>query len=182
MRYFFSKAVPPFSRMLLVESGSRHIYEKLLGFFYDSYPDMQADLVTCFAGVPQNFRQDRGAVFRVTDYPDAESRQRFHEELAGNQYNVVAIICSAEPIMTKWKWWLAARLGGKVLVVNENSDYFWLDRGRLGIIWHFILFRAGLTGAGAISTIARLALFPFTLLYLILYATTVHFRRILRTL
>jgi len=182
MRYFLSKAVPPFSRMLLVESGSRHIYERLLGFFYGSYPDMQADLVTCFAGVPQNFRQDRGLVYRVTDYPDAESRKRFYQELARNHYTVVAVICSAEPIMTKWKWMLAARLPGKVIVVNENSDYFWVDRGRAAIIWHFILFRAGLTGAGAVRTLARLVLFPFTLLYLIIYAATVHFRRKLRTL
>jgi len=182
MRYFLSKAVPPFSRMLLVESGSRLIFERMLGVFYSDYPQMRADLVTCFAGVPQNFRQDRGAVYRVNDYPDSASRQRFYQELARNRYNVVGIICSAEPIMTKWKWMLAARLPGKVLVVNENSDYFWLDRGRLGIIWHFILFRAGLTGAGAVLTLARLVLFPFTLLYLILYAATVHFRRKLRTL
>jgi hypothetical protein len=33
--------------------------------------------------------------------------------------------------MTKWKWMLAARLPGKVFVVNENGDYFWLDHGHL---------------------------------------------------
>ncbi len=77
---------------------------------------------------------------------------------------------------------LAARLPGKVFVLNENGDYFWLDRGHLPTIRHFILFRAGLTGAGAVRTLARLVLFPFTLLYLILYAVTVHFRRKLRTL
>jgi thiosulfate reductase cytochrome b subunit len=43
-----------------------------------------------------------------------------------------------------------------------------------------VLFRAGLAGAGAVRTLARFFLFPFTLLYLLLYATTVHFRRVLR--
>jgi hypothetical protein len=92
------------------------------------------------------------------------------------------MICSAEPIMTKWKWVLAARLPGKVFVVNENGDYFWLDRGHLANIRYFILYRAGLTGSGAVRTLARVVLFPFSLLYLILYAAAVHLRRSLRTL
>ena len=182
MRYLLSTAAPPFSRVLLVESGSRHLYEHLLTRWYNSNPQMQADLVTCFAGVPDNFRSDRGRAYRVTDYPDAAARKRFYRELAANHYTVVVILCSAEPIMTKWKWMLAVRLPAKLLIVNENADYFWFDRGRLAIIWHFVLFRAGLTGAGAIRTLARLVLFPFTLLYLILYAATVHLRRKLRTL
>src|ERR1700680_562081 len=182
MRYFLSKARPPFSRVLLVESGSRQLYENLLGNLYDSYPEMKADLVTCYAGAPENFRADRGSVYRVTDYPDGQSRKRFYQELARNHYTVVGIICSAEPIMTKWKWMLAGRLPGKVFVLNENGDYFWLDRGHLATIRHFVLFRAGLTGTGAVRALARLVLFPFTLLYLILYAATIHLRRKLRTL
>jgi hypothetical protein len=60
VRYFRSKAQPPFSRVLLVESGSRHLYENLLGNLYDFYPEMKADLVTCYAGTPENFRGERG--------------------------------------------------------------------------------------------------------------------------
>jgi len=179
---FLSKGQPPFSRVLLIESGSRHLYEDLLGNLYDFYPDMKADLVTCYAGAPENFQADRGLVYRVTDYPDSQSRKRFYEELARNHYTVAGVICSAEPIMTKWKWMLAARLPVKVFVLNENGDYFWLDRGHLGTIWHFMLFRCGLTGAGAVRTLARLVLFPFTLLYLVLYAAAVHLRRKLRTI
>ncbi len=77
---------------------------------------------------------------------------------------------------------LAARLPGKVFVLNENGDYFWMDHGHLATIRYFILFRAGLTGSGAVRTLARVVLFPFSLLYLILYAITVHLRRSLRTL
>jgi hypothetical protein len=182
VRYFLSKAQPPFSRVLLVESGSRQLYENLLGNLYDFYPEMKADLVTCYAGTPENFRAERGSVYRVTDYPDGQSRKRLYQDLSRNQYSVAGIICSAEPIMTKWKWMLAARLPAKVFVLNENGDYFWLDRGHLATIRHFVLFRSGLTGAGAVRTLARLALFPFTLLYLILYAGTVHLRRKLRTI
>src|SRR5258708_33945111 len=84
--------------------------------------------------------------------------------------------------MTKWKWVLAARLPAKVFILNENGDYFWVDRGHLGVIRHFILFRAGLSGAGAVRTLARLIAFPFALLYIILSAAPVHLRRKFRTL
>ena len=182
MRHFFSRAVPPFSRVLLVESGSRHLFEKLLPTLYANHPGMQCDLVTCYAGAPDAFRADQGTLYRVTDYPAGPARQRFYQNLAAVNYNILGIICSAEPIMTKWKWMLAARLPAKVFVLNENGDYFWLDHGHLAVIRYFILYRAGLTGSGAVRTLARVALFPFSLLYLILYAITVHLRRSLRTL
>jgi hypothetical protein len=181
MRHFFTRSIPPFSRILLVESGSRELFEKLLPVLYRTHAEMICDLVTCYAGAPKNFREDQGAVYRVADYPAGDARQRFYKELGANGYNVVGIICSAEPIMTKWKWMLAARLPGKVFVVNENGDYFWMDHSNLANIRYFILFRAGLTGSGAVRTLARVVLFPFSLLYLILYALTVHLRRILRT-
>lgn len=182
MRKFLSRSAPDFTRVLLVESGSRILYENLLRAFYEAYPEMNADLLTCYAGVPEHFRANDGRVYRVTDYPGRSQRKILYRELAANKYTMVGIICSGEPIMTKWKWAIAARLPAKVFVLNENGDYFWIDRGHLGIIWHFMLFRAGLTGSGAVRTLARLVLFPFTLLYLILYALTVHLRRKLRTL
>ena len=42
------------------------------------------------------------------------------------------------------------------------------------------MFRAGMTGAAAIPTLARLIFFPLSLTYLLLYAGTVHLRRRLR--
>jgi hypothetical protein len=181
MRHFFTRSVPAFTRVLLVESGSRELFEKLLPVLYQNHSEMICDLVTCYAGVPKTFREDQGSVYRVNDYPAGPDRQRFYQELGAQGYTIVGIICSAESIMTKWKWMLAARLPGKVFILNENGDYFWMDFGHLATIRYFILFRAGLTGSGAVRTLARVVLFPFSLLYLILYAITVHFRRILRT-
>ena len=181
MRHFFTRTIPPFSRILLIESGSRELFENLLPVLYQNHPEMTCDLATCYSGTPKNFRQDQGAVYRVIDYPAGPARQRLYKELRANGYGIVGIICSAESIMTKWKWMLAGRVPGKVFVLNENGDYFWVDHGHLATIRYFILFRAGLTGSGAVRTLARVVLFPFSLLYLILYAITVHFRRILRT-
>src|SRR5271154_1697163 len=110
MRYFLSKSLPPFSRVLLVESGRRELLEDLLTGLYDVHPEMQADLATCYAGLPKTFRADLGQVYRVGDYPGGQLRKKLYKLLAANRYTVVGIICSAEPIMTKWKWALAGRL------------------------------------------------------------------------
>lgn len=181
MRYFFRRRVPPFHRVLLIESGSRALFEDLLPSLYKSRgPRMVLDLVTCYAGQPAALQPGRGRVYRVTDYAGRRGRRRLYKELKARNHDIAVVICSGEPIMTKWKWMLAARLPVKVLVLNENGDYFWLDSGSWRIIRSFVLYRAGLSGAGAVSTLGRLAVFPFTLGYLILYTAFVHTRRRIR--
>jgi len=162
----------------LVESGSRELFDRFIPWLYQAYgEELEIDLVTCFASVPTGFR---GSVFRVTDYSGASARQRLYDELTARGYPLLGIICSADPIMTKWKWMLAARLPSKVFIVNENADYFWLDWGHWRMILHFMLYRAGMTGGAAVPTIARLLFFPVTLAYLLLYAGAVHLRRWVR--
>lgn len=180
MRYFFRRAIPHATRILLVESGSRHLFEKLIPLLRERYGEQTSiDLVTCYAGVPEGFL---GKVFRVTDYATPAGRKTLVEELIARQYALCGIICSAEPIMTKWKWMLAARLPSKIFIVNENADFFWLDWGHWRAIMHFVSFRAGITGAAAVPTLARLLFFPVTFLYLLLFAGAVHLRRRIRTL
>jgi hypothetical protein len=74
---------------------------------------------------------------------------------------------------------LAAALPAKFLVVNENGDYFWLDRGHWPNVRQFVKHRAGFSDAGIVRAAARVADFPFTLSYLLLYAAAVHLRRAL---
>ena len=66
-------------------------------------------------------------------------------------------------------------------ILNENGDWFWVQWSEWRTIRHFLLYRLGLSGARAVPTLARLAVFPFTLLYLILYAAAAHARRALRS-
>lgn len=182
MRYFFRRRLPPeVRRVLLVESGSRYLFEELISGVRSSFgDDIFVDLVTCYPGLPKGFQSHNTNVYRVTGYRGRAGRKRLYRELARNRYSIAGIICSAEPIMTKWKWVLAFRLPAKVFVLNENGDYFWLDWGHWKAIRQFFLYRAGLAGAGAVRTIARLVFFPFTLSYLLLYAGAVHARRSLR--
>lgn len=172
--------MPPLERVLLIESGSRRIFNRLVPHLREVHGDtMEMDLVTCFAGVPDGFR---GTVYRVTDYRGREARKRLYALLAERRYDVAGIICSGEPLMTKWKWSLAARLRSKIFIVNENCDYFSADWAHTRMMLHFALFRMGLTGGAAIPTLARLLFFPVVLGYLIAYAAIVHLRRKLRTL
>ena len=87
------------------------------------------------------------------------------------------MICSGEPIMTKWKWALALRLPVKVLVVNENGDFFWFDRANWRTVRRFVFIRTGLSGGDAVRTIGRILVFPLTLAFLLLYAALIHLRR-----
>ncbi|MBL8227380.1 MAG: hypothetical protein JNL98_02845 [Bryobacterales bacterium] len=177
MRLFFSKATPGFERLLLVESGSRYILDNLLPGLREIYGDrMQVDLITCFNGQPEGLPEG-SQVFRVWDYPDRASRGRLVKQLRARQHTVGGIICAGEPIMSKWKWWLLWRIPSKFFVLNENGDYYWFDYSNWRTMLHFVLFRAGLTGGDAVTTITRLVLFPFTVMFLLLYAGLVHLRR-----
>jgi hypothetical protein len=185
LRYFLSRRIPPFTRVLLVESGSRHLLNKLIPVLHqigrgDSQgAGMELDLVTCYSGVPEGFH---GRVYHVSDYAGPEGRQRLYDELARREYALCGIICSAEPIMTKWKWMLAARLKSKLFVINENADFFWFDRDHWRNLFQLILYRAGITGASAIPALVRFVFFPLTFLYLLAYAGAIHLQRKIRTL
>jgi hypothetical protein len=157
-----------------VESGSRFLLER---FIASQCAGASMDLVTCYAGTPKGFH---GPVFRVQDYGTPESRSALYQELKANSYDCIGILCTSEPIMTKWKWMLAAQVPAKTFIVNENGDWFWLDIANWRTIWGFAAFRAGMSGAGAVTTPLRLLLFPFALAYLLLYATGLHLRKAFR--
>ena len=178
MRYFFRQRIPSAGRVLLVESGSRHLVELLLERWRASgeYAG-RIDLVTCYAGAPRWFDETAGKVYQVSNYAGRAGRGRLYRELKQRGYSIGVLVCSGEPIMTKWKWMLAGRLPVKVLIVNENADYFWLDYSNWRTIRQIMLSRSGLSGAGAVRTTAGILLFPFTLAYLLVYTAFVHLRR-----
>jgi hypothetical protein len=136
-------------------------------------------LVSCYATLPEGFG-DGTRIYRVSDYRGRAKRRQLYRELTGNRYSAMGIVCSAEALMPLWKAALALRIPAKIFVINENADYFWFDRVHLKQVRRFVLLRAGLAGAGAVRTVAGVLSFPFTLTYLLLYASVVHARRWLR--
>lgn len=181
MRGFFSRHIPAFRSVLLIESGSRAVLEELIPGIYKHHgADAVVDVVTCYSGQPESLKP-HGRVYRVTDYGSgSEGREKLLGELRKNNYETVGVLCTAEPIMTKWKWWLAWKLPAKAFIVNENGDYFWIDRGHLNLISHFMLFRLGMAGAGFVPTLVRLAMLPLSMLFLAGYAGFHHLRRAMR--
>jgi len=174
---FLSRRAAPFTRVLLVESGSRVIAEKVLASFYARHGAKAVDILTCFDGVPVAFRAAQGQA-----YTNRGSRRQLVRELRARRYNVLAIICSGEPFLAKYKFALAALLPAKILIVNENGDYFWFDRGNLAIVWKLFTTRAGMGGESGNRTLVRIATFPFLLLMLLGFAARVHLMRQLRLL
>jgi hypothetical protein len=180
MRWVFSQQPPVGTRILLIESGSRSILEGIIAHLKSGWgEDVPIDVVTCYAGEPAGL-YDTGRIYRVADYGTPELRRRLLSELRGRDYAYAGMICAAEPIMNKWKWWLAVRIPAKFFIINENGDYFWINRKNAKAIRLFVLTRMGLSGAGAARTLGRLLAFPFALLYLLLYAGAAHLRRFFR--
>lgn len=177
MRYFITRRDPPLTRILLIESGTRALIEKLLPHLRRVWgDDVPIDLVTCYAGTPEGI----SSVYRVTEY-SAERRPELIRLLREQRYSMAGMICSGEPIMTKWKWLIAFRIPAKIFILNENGDYFWIHRDFIAPMREFSLVRLGLSGAGAIRTLGRLLIFPFSVLFLLLYAFVAHMRRAFHT-
>jgi hypothetical protein len=176
VRYFFRHGIPQPSRILLIESGSRRITDMVIPRFRALFGDgVSIDLVTCFAGELPAL----AGIYNVNHSRWRERRISLVRELRTQNYTIAAIICSNEPTLNKWKWALVAALPAKFLVINENGDSFWLDRGHWANIRQFVKHRAGVANAGIVRATARVVVFPLTLSYLLLYAAAVHFRRAL---
>jgi len=174
VRYFLRRRIPEPSRILLVESGSRHITEIIIPRLKAQF-GAPIDLVTCFPTAATGTAK----IYNVNDFRGRKRRLALVRELRANGYAIAGVVCSNERILKTWKWALAAVLPAKILILNENGDWFWLDRGHWPQIGRFIKYRAGFADAGLVRAMARVAIFPFTLSYLLLYAASARFRRAL---
>lgn len=171
------------SRVVLVESGPRPLYDGFVGDLYEIHGQhIQVDLVTCYTGHPQGFRVEQGRIWRVQDYRGWDGAKRLAREVRERKPTVVGILCAGVPVMAKWKWMLAAALEAKLFVMNENGDYFWVDYSNWKLILHFMAVRAGMSGDNGIWLPLRMLVFPFGLAFLAAYAAWMHTRRWMRSI
>lgn len=138
------------------------------------------DLVSCYTTLPQGFQPETTRLYHVGQYRTREKRRELFRQLEANGYAYMGIICSGESLMAKWKCAVAYEVPARLFIINENADFFWFDRFHWRVVWRFFVYRSGLAGANGVRVLAGLLLAPFTLLYLLLYATAVHGRRALR--
>ncbi len=180
MKWFLTKRTPPVTRVLLIESGPRDLCQCLIPRLHAAFGgDLKIDLLSCLPDDPPGLSED-AAVWRTLDAAGASERWALLRTLRREKHSVTAMLCAGDAIMRPWRFALLAILRAKFLIVNENADFFWLDRGNLRAIFHFLLKRTGLRDPFAARTLARLALFPFTLAYLLAFAARVHIVRALR--
>jgi hypothetical protein len=169
----------PFGRVLLIESGSRHVSDRFLHHLYQLENCGQVDVLTCFSTPPEAFQRCRGQVFFITDPAIAGDRRQFLRTIASTPYDIVAVLRTGSGILRKWKWAIALLTRAKILIVKENAGFVFLDYGCLQNIKVDVprLRREQITG---LRLLGEVLLMPFMILYLFLYAGCVHLRRLLR--
>lgn len=179
MRYFFgsfpAKAVRD---VLLIESGSGGVGQRVLEKIQKLFPDARYHLLTCWPETTPEHRAARyQSVFRASDYPAGLDKVRLLFSLARSRWRVLAILCTGEPLLWRWKLLALAIFPSKVLIANENADFFWLDWAHRRNLRQFLAVRWGVNRDEIAATFFRALLFPFTLLFLILTAFYLYTRR-----
>jgi len=181
MRGLLSSVHPSFERLLVIESGPRDVAETFLEHLYGIQKSEHVDLLTCYAGAPKSFDPQRGTLYSVHDPSAKENRAQFTRKLLRTPYTVIAILCTGDPVLTKWKWIIALRANAKVLIVNEHAGFFLLDVKHRRPAKMMLSLRLGLHQPLQLHLIGELFLVPFTITYLALYAGFVHARRAIRS-
>ena len=170
MRGFFTRRTPATSRILLIESGPRPLgelaIERLKAVFGAS---VEVDALHCQGQGPTGAAR----CWSVND----GGRWSLLRTLRRERHATAALLAGGDPIMAPWRWATLVVLPAKFLVVNENADFFWLDRGNLATLGSFLQQRSGLGDESAIRSLARIVLLPFAFCYLLGYAAVVHAAR-----
>jgi len=174
MKYFFRRKFPGAADALLIESGSPEVARRALRGIREILPGARYHLLTCWPDPPAGLFR---SVFRAADYPSAWEKIRLLVSFARRRWRVLAILCTGEPILWRWKMLALAVLPAKVLIVNENADFFWLDWDNCRTLRRFLAIRWGVNRDEILSTALRALVFPLTLLYLILTALFLYARR-----
>jgi hypothetical protein len=183
MRWFLSRSVPEPSRVLVVESGPRDVAERLIPRLREVFgPQTPIDLLTCLPVDPVSLASEPqdAQVWRAIDCTDRRSRWRLLREIRSRRYPITAVLCANSPLMASWRTAALLLFPSKFLIVNENSDFFWLDRGHWRNLLQLWMHRSGVFEESAVRAAARLAAFPFSLVFLLAYAGYVHAARGLR--
>lgn len=180
MRWFLSGRVPHPTRILLVESGSRHLLERAVAQMNRHFPTARYDLCTCFPGVLETAPVDQ--VWRVNEARSLGAKLSMARAVVRTRPSIAALLFSREPVMFNWKMLLLAVLPSKIIVINEHGDYFWLDRKNLKILRSFVGARLGVGGDAFLRAASQVLVFPFVFLFLVFYALVTYLARWTRLL
>ena len=174
MKGFFNNAVPPARDILLIESGSQHVLVRALGGIRQVFPEARLHLITCWPDPPQG---SFASVLRVRDYPGRRAKLRLLTSFRRKPSDVLAVVCSKEPVMYAWKMMALLLVPAKTLIINENGDFFWLDWHNRRTLRRFLQTRWGIVHREFLLTLLRAMAFPLTVLFLLATAAWLYARR-----
>ena len=205
MRYFFGNfpGAPGVNDVLLIESGSPGVGQRVLEKIGRLFPGARYHLLTCWPvppvpsavegseaegstsasktegpeTTPEHRFSRYQSVFRASDYPTGLDKIRLLFSLARRRWRVLAILCTGEPLLWRWKLLALAIFPSKVLIANENADFFWLDWAHRSNLRQFLAVRWGVNRDEIAATLFRALVFPFSLLFLLLTALYLYTRR-----
>jgi hypothetical protein len=179
VRYFLTRRTPPVTRILLVESGSRESGEQAVGCLRKAFGGgIPIDVLGC----------RRAPLVGVDSYADVSEARTFSGRLAilrrirHGGYAVAGILSTGDSTMALWKLAAIAVVPAKFLVLNENADFFWIDRVHWANGVSLLQQRSGLGGESTVRAMAWFAALPFAALFLLFYAAWVHLARVFRLL
>lgn len=165
--------------MLLVESGPRELGEKAIECLRVAFGrETPIDVLGC----------RRTALAGADSYTDVSQARSFSERMAILRrlrkagFSVAGVLSSGDSTMALWKWVLIAAVPAKFLVLNENVDFFWIDRAHWTNAAAMLRQRSGLGGESTVRAMAWFAAFPFAAVFLLCYAASVHLNRAFRLL
>ncbi len=135
-------------------------------------PETQVDALHCQSTPPAGVERSWSV--------QSQGRWALLRELRREGHPTAALLAAGDPIMAPWRWATLAALPAKFLIVNENADFFWLDRGNASTLVQFLQHRSGLGGESAVRSLSRIVLIPLAFGYLLFYAGAIHLIRALR--
>lgn len=180
MKWFLSGRAPHATKILLVESGSRHLLERAAAEMSRHFPTAKFDLCTCYTGVLEAVAVDQ--VWRVNEVRSFGAKLSMARAVIRTRPPIAALLFSGEPVMFNWKMLLLAALPSKIIVINEHGDFFWLDRKNLALLRSFVGARLGVGGDAFLRAVSQVLVFPFVFLFLVFYTLVTYLARWTRLL
>jgi hypothetical protein len=174
MKGFFDDAVPSGHSVLVIESGSQHILARASNGLRQAFPEARLSLLTCWPDTPPG---PFARVMQARDYPGTGAKLRLLASFRKQPSDVLAVVCSKEPIMYSWKMMALLIVPAKTLIINENGDFFWLDWNNRRTLRSFLQSRWVIIRKEFLLTVLRALAFPFTVLYLLATAAWLYARR-----
>ncbi|MSO19778.1 MAG: hypothetical protein EXQ56_04830 [Acidobacteria bacterium] len=174
MKYFFGKKFPQSGDILIIESGAPQISDRACRSLRRLYPNAPYHLATCW---PDRASPAFAQVYAVGDYLGRSAKIGLLRKFRRHGYTVLVILCTGEAVMSLWRTLALALIPAKVIIVNENADFFWLSWENRGTLKAFLGARWGVNLRHGAAILLRAVAFPFTVLFLMLTAFFYYLRR-----